>query len=231
MLKASDGKNDMDKQDKSISIEIYSDVVCPWCYVGKRRLERALAQLSRIPTQVMWRPFQLNPTMPAEGTDRTSYLEAKFGSLDAFRRIEEQVSAAGVSEGISFAFEKITRTPNTFLAHRLIWYAAQQGRQDQMVNVLFSGYFEQGADIGSLSVLARLAESAGLDAAAFLRCEEGSAEVKAEEAAGHRLGIRAVPYFVVNNQYGISGAQPADVLVGAIEKIHSQPAEIIPTRR
>ena len=221
----------MNPRPNNISIDIYSDVVCPWCYVGKRRLERALAQLPSIPRHVTWRPFQLNPTMPAEGTERTAYLEAKFGSLDAFRRLEEQVSAAGVSEGLAFAFEKISRTPNTFLAHRLIWYAAEQGRQDQVVDALFRGYFGQGADIGSLSVLIGLAESAGLDAAAFLRSEQGTAEVKTEEAAGHRLGIRAVPYFVLNKQYGISGAQPAEVFVGAIEHIHSQKTEDVLSRK
>ena len=108
----------------SISIDIYSDVVCPWCYVGKRRLERALSELPTVSTQVTWRPFQLNPTMPAEGMDRSEYLEGKFGSLDAFRRLEEQVTAAGISERIPFAFEKIIKTPNTFMAHRLLWYAA-----------------------------------------------------------------------------------------------------------
>jgi predicted DsbA family dithiol-disulfide isomerase len=194
-------------------------------------LERALSQLPAVPTQVTWRPFQLNPTMPADGRDRASYLEAKFGSLDAFRRLEEQVTAAGACEGISFAFEKITRTPNTFLAHRLIWRAGQQGRQDQVVNVLFRGYFEQGADIGSLSVLTGLAESAGLDAAHFLATDEGVAEVKGEEAAGHRIGIRAVPYFVVDNRYGISGAQPFEVFVGAIEKIHAQQVENFVSRK
>jgi predicted DsbA family dithiol-disulfide isomerase len=214
-----------------LTIDVYSDVVCPWCYVGKRRLERALTQLPDAPTKVSWRPFQLNPTMPVEGKDRTSYLEAKFGSFDAFRRLEEQVIAAGVSEGIAFAFEKITTTPNTFLAHRLIWYAAQHGRQDQVVNALFRGYFEQGADIGSCSVLRGLAESAGLDAAAFLAAQEGVAEVKAEEAAGYRLGIRAVPYFVLSNRYGISGAQPVEVFVGAIGNMQAQQAETLVSRK
>jgi len=148
----------MERQPRSLSIDVYSDVVCPWCYVGKRRLERALSQLPTVPTQVIWRPFQLNPTMRAEGMDRTAYLEAKFGSLDAFRRLEEQVTAAGISERIPFAFEKIIKTPNTFLANRLIWYAAQQGRQDAVVDALFRGYFEQGADIGLPSVLTSLAE-------------------------------------------------------------------------
>ncbi|HEX6948299.1 MAG TPA: DsbA family oxidoreductase [Nitrospira sp.] len=213
----------MDKQEKSISIEIYSDVVCPWCYVGKRRLERALSQLPGVPTKMTWRPFQLNPTMPTEGTDRVAYLEAKFGSLDAFRRLEEQVIAAGISEQIPFAFEKIRKTPNTFLAHRLIWYAGQQGRQDAVVDALFKGYFEQGVDIGLPEALSALAESAGLDAARLLQTDEGTEEVKVEEAAGHRLGIRAVPYFVFNQRYGISGAQPAEVFVGAIEKVAQQP--------
>ena len=211
--------------NEPVSIDIYSDVVCPWCYVGKRRLERALIQLSAVPTQITWRPFQLNPTMPVEGMDRGSYLEAKFGSLDAFRRLEEQVLAAGVTEGIDFAFERILKTPNTFLAHRLIWYAARPARQDQVVDALFRGYFEQGADIGSPSVLTGLAKSVGLDAAHMLAAQEGVAEVKAEEAAGHRLGIRAVPYFVLNKRYGISGAQPVEVFVGAIEKIHAQRTE------
>ena len=214
-----------------ISIDIYSDVVCPWCYVGKRRLGRALSQLPIVPTQVTWRPFQLNPTMRADGMDRTAYLEAKFGSLDAFRRLEEQVTAAGVSERIPFAFEKITKTPNTFTAHRLIWYAAQQGRQDAVVDALFRGYFEQGVDIGLPSVLTRLAESAGFDAVRFLATDEGAADVKTEEAAGHRLGIRAVPYFVLNDRHGISGAQPVDVFVGTIEKIHSQQAEGLLSRK
>ena len=217
--------------NQPVLIEIYSDVVCPWCYVGKRRLERALVQLPAMPTQVAWRPFQLNPTMPADGMDRASYLEAKFGSLDALQRLEEQVLAAGVSEGIHFAFERILKTPNTFLAHRLIWYAAQQARQDQVVDALFRGYFEQGADIGSSSVLTGLAKSAGLDAGHIFASQEGVSEVKAEEAAGHRLGIRAVPYFVLNNRYGISGAQPVEVFVGVIEKIHAQQAEHVVSRK
>lgn len=209
----------MSEQDVALHIDIYSDVICPWCYVGKRRLERALAQVKdRSDLRITWRPFQLNPTMPNEGMDRTVYLKAKFGSLDAFRGMEEHVRAAGHGEQISFAFEKIARTPNTFAAHRLIWYAAQQGCQDEMVDRLFKGYFEEGADFGSIPTLARLAAQAGLTAEPFLRSDEGIAEVKADEAAGHRLGIRGVPYFVFNQVYGISGAQPAEVLAAAMEQ-------------
>jgi predicted DsbA family dithiol-disulfide isomerase len=209
--------------DRGLTIEIYSDVVCPWCYIGKRRLERALDQLSDAAQgKITWRPFQLNPTMPKEGMDRKTYLEVKFGSLDAFRQLEEHVLAAGAAEHIPFAFEKTTRSPNTFLAHRLIWYAEQQGRQDAMVESLFRGYFTEGADIGSAPVLCELAGRAGLDAAAvelFIQSEKGITEVKVEEAAGHRLGIRGVPYFVLNQTSGISGAQPIDVFVSAIEKV------------
>jgi predicted DsbA family dithiol-disulfide isomerase len=215
----------MDQPAQHVSIDIYSDVVCPWCYVGKRRLERALSKLPTVATQVVWRPFQLNPTMPKEGTDRRTYLEAKFGSLDSYHRLEEQVAAAGAAEGISFEFERMLKTPNTFSAHRLIWYAGQQDRQNPVVDALFKGYFEQGADIGSHSVLIDLAASAGLDAARFLQTEDGAANVKAEEAAGQRLGIRAVPCFVLNRSYGISGAQPVDIFVDAINNVHARKTE------
>jgi len=204
--------------DRGFTIEIYSDVVCPWCYIGKRRLEQALASVGG-EARVTWRPFQLNPTMPHEGLERTAYLEAKFGSLDAFRQMEEHVLAAGAEEHIAFAFDKIARTPNTFLAHRLIWYAGQQGCQNAMVDSLFQGYFEEGEDIGSLSVLAKLAERAGLKAEPFLRGQDGTAEVKAEESAGHRLGIRSVPYFLLNGTYALSGAQPPDRFVAAFKKV------------
>lgn len=209
----------MNSQDAAIHIDVYSDVICPWCYVGKRRLERALRQgADRVNVEVAWRPFQLNPTMPKDGMDRTAYLRAKFGTVDAYGQLEDQVSAAGSAEGMSFAFEKITRTPNTFLAHRLIWYAGLQGRQDAVVDQLFKGYFEEGLDIGSALVAGELANRAGLQADQFLTSEDGTAEVKAEELVGHQLGIRGVPYFVLEETYGISGAQPVEVILSALEK-------------
>lgn len=208
--------------DRGLTIEIYSDIVCPWCYIGKRRLERALDQLNgAAPARITWRPFQLNPTMPKDGMDRTTYLVAKFGSRDAFRQMEEHVLAAGAAECIPFAFEKVARTPNTFLAHRLMWHAEQQGCQDAVVESLFRGYFTEGADIGSVPVLSQLAGRAGLDAAAvesFLHSEKGATEVKIEETVGHRLGIRGVPYFVLNGSISISGAQPPDIFVSALQQ-------------
>lgn len=214
--------------EKTLTIDVYSDVVCPWCYVGKRRLERALDQLQdRIPAQVSWKPFQLNPTMPKDGMDRVAYLEAKFGSLETFRQLEGHVQAAGASERIAFAFEKIARTPNTFAAHRLIWLGEREGCQDAVVDALFRGYFEEGADIGSIATLVQLAAQAGLHGESvrrFLGSDEGTAEVKAEEAAGHKLGIRGVPYFVLNGTYAVSGAQPVATFVSSLQRVavHSQ---------
>lgn len=168
-----------------------------------------------------WRPFQLNPTMPRDGMDRTAYLEAKFGSLDTFKEMEQRLLEVGGSEQIPFTFEKIVRTPNTFLAHRLIWHAGQQACQDAVVDQLFKGYFEEGLDIGSTAGLTQLSERAGLKADQFLKSEEGVAEVKAEESVGHTLGIRGVPYFVLDKTYGMSGAQPVEVFVAALEKVRS----------
>jgi predicted DsbA family dithiol-disulfide isomerase len=203
-----------------MQIDIYSDIVCPWCYVGKRRLERALTSVGGA-VHVTWRPFQLNPTMPLEGMDRTTYLKSKFGSLEVFGRMKEQLLAAGAEEGIPFAFEKIQRTPNTFSAHRLVWYAAEHGQQDEVVEALFRSYFVEGKNIGDVKTLAHAAAEAGLDRTEiehFLASEKGVVEVKTEEAMGRRLGIRGVPYFVFNGRISLSGAQPPDIIVSAIQQ-------------
>lgn len=201
-----------------LTIDIYSDVICPWCYVGKRRLERALGQLGEtVSAQVTWRPFQLNPAMPLEGMTRTTYLAEKFGSRETYHRLETQVTAAEPQLG--WAFDNITVTPNTFAAHRLIWYAATIGKQDAMVETLFRSYFVEGRHIGRSETLVEAAALAGLrfdDVEAFLKGDDGVEHVKVEEAAGRRLGIRAVPFFVLNGAHALSGAQPAEVLVEAI---------------
>lgn len=213
----------MSEQSEAVHIDIYSDVICPWCYVGKRRFERALAQLhGGVPTRVRWRPFQLNPTMPKEGIDRKTYLEAKFGDAEAAQAIYDQVLTAGTEEGIQFAFARIARTPNTFAAHRLIWLAGHHGKQDAMVETLFRRYFLEGGDIGNVEVLSQAAVSAGFDQTAiktFLVSNEGVEEVKAEEATGHRLGIRAVPYFLLNGASALSGAHPPEQFLAAFRQI------------
>ncbi len=203
-----------------MQIDIYSDIVCPWCFVGKRRLERALTSVGS-DVHVTWRPFQLNPAMPLDGMNRKAYLEAKFGSLETFGRMEEQLLAAGAEEQIPFAFEKIQWTPNTFAAHRLVWYAAQQGKQDEVVENLFGAYFLEGRNLGDVKSLTHVAVEAGLDrieTETFLASEKGVVEVKAEEAVGRRMGIRGVPYFVFNGSISISGAQPPDIIVSAIQQ-------------
>jgi len=205
-----------------MQIEIYSDVVCPWCFIGKRRLEQALETVGYAQqAHIAWRPFQLNPTMPKEGMDRRAYLDAKFGGADARRAVEERVAKAGEADGIVFAFNRIERTPNTFDAHRLIWFAEQQGCQDEVAEALFHSYFTKGREIGNLDSLAEIASDCGLnreEVDRFLASGRAVQEVRAEEAAGHRLGIRGVPYFVLNGSISISGAQPPDIFVSAIQQ-------------
>jgi predicted DsbA family dithiol-disulfide isomerase len=203
-------------------IEIYSDIVCPWCFIGKRRLEQALETAGYADrAHIAWRPFQLNPTMPKSGMDRRAYLDAKFGGVEARRAIEERIAKAGEADGIVFAFDRIERTPNTFEAHRLNWFAQQQRRQDDLAEALFHAYFTIGRDIGNGQTLVEVAAEAGLDrdeVRQFLSSDRGVEEVRAEEATGHRLGIRGVPYFVLNGTYAISGAQPPDIFVSALQK-------------
>lgn len=212
-----------------MQIEIYSDLVCPWCFIGKRRMEEALetgGYANR--AHIAWRPFQLNPTMQKSGTDRRSYLEAKFGGAEARRAMEERVAKAGEADGIVFAFDRIDRTPNTFDAHRAMWFAQQWGKQDELAEALFHAYFTEGRDIGDRHVLVKVAAETGLDGdevRQFLASDQGIEEVRTEEAAGHRMGIRGVPYFVLNGRYAISGAQPPDILVSALQKAEAERAE------
>jgi len=219
----------MNQHIENISIEIYSDVVCPWCYIGKRRLERALEQLDgSFESKITWRPFELNPTMSKAGMDRRVYLEAKFGGPAAMKAIHDRVTAVGASEGIEFAFDRIARTPRTFDTHRLIWFAQQQGMQDDLVESLFHSYFTEGRDIGDASELVDIASKAGLGSDAvrkFLANSQGVEEVRSEEAEGRRMGIRGVPYYVLNGRYALSGAQPPDVFVSSLRKAEHDLAE------
>ena len=205
-----------------MQIEIYSDVVCPWCFVGKRRLERALETAGYANrARVTWRPFELNPSMPKEGMDRRVYLDAKFGGKEVRREIEERLAKVGEAEGIVFAFDRIERTPNTFDAHRLIWFAGQQGCQDEVAEALFHSYFTNGREIGSLNSLAEIASDCGLsreEVERFLASDRAVQEVQTEEAIGHRLGIRGVPHFILNGSTSISGAQPPDIFVSAFQQ-------------
>ena len=204
-----------------LSIDVISDVVCPWCYIGKRRLEAALAQRMIGETRIRWLAFQLNPDIPAGGVERRGYLEQKFGGPDRARQIYARIKAAGDDVGIVFDFERIARQPNTVDAHRLTAWAQDidASAADVLVERLFRAYFIEGVDIGEPETLATLAGAAGFDAAqarAWLASDAGRASVRAEEQRARALGVTGVPFFVFNQRLAVSGAQPPEVLLDAI---------------
>jgi predicted DsbA family dithiol-disulfide isomerase len=204
-----------------LTVDVVSDVVCPWCYLGKRRLEQAIA-LADIPVAVRWHPFQLDPTIPPGGKSRRAYLEGKFGSMERVAPTHANIAAAGAEIGIPFHFDRIERSPNTLDAHRLSRWAAAAGRQDEVVEALFRAYFTDGRDIGDPAVLSEIAGEAGLDAdaiAARLASEEDRAEVEAEIASAQQIGVTGVPTYIVAGRYGVVGAQAPEALAKAFRDI------------
>lgn len=210
-------------------IDIISDVVCPWCFIGKRRLEKALALRSEIAAEITWRPFQLNPDMPEEGMARADYIAAKFGDSGHSRRIHQTITEAGASVGIDFALDRIKRSPNTRNAHRLIRFASARGSADAVVERLFRGYFLEGRDVGDIATLATIAAEAGIgsdEARAFLESNEERAEIIAEDRNARRLGINAVPCFIFAGQYAVSGAQEPEFFLPVFDLVQNgAPAE------
>jgi predicted DsbA family dithiol-disulfide isomerase len=199
-----------------VRIDIVADVTCPWCYIGKRRLDRALAMRPDIAAKRVWRPFQLNPELPRDGLPRELYLQIKFGLGRNAVRVHANIAAAGREEGIDFAFDEIHRTPNTINAHRLIALAGRDGGEDEMVEALFRGYFVEALDIGDIEVLAMIAAGCGLSRVAtrrYLAGDDGTMEVLAEEYRARRIGIHAVPCFVIDNGYAVSGAQEPEMFL------------------
>ena len=206
----------------AMQIDIISDVVCPWCFIGKRRLEKALVMRPDIGTAITWRPFQLNPDMPAEGMARADYIATKFGDSGHSRRIHQTIAEAGATVGIDFAFDKVKRSPNTRNAHRLIRYATRQGVGGDVVTRLFEGYFLQGRDVGDLATLAKIAAEAGLDereARVFLAGDSERDEIVAEDRNARRLGVNAVPCFIFAGQYAISGAQEPEFFLPVFDLV------------
>lgn len=191
-------------------IDVVSDVICPWCYIGKRRLAAALKLRAEVEAEILWHPFQLNPDMPPEGMVRERYIAAKFGGGQHASRIYQNVTDVGVTVGIPFHFERIQVTPNTRDAHRLIRRASETGDPDTVVEALFNAYFIEGRNIGEHETLAEIADEAGLDGEAtarFLASREGAEEVLAEDMSARRIGINAVPCFIFERKYVVSGAQ------------------------
>ncbi|MDE2334437.1 MAG: DsbA family oxidoreductase [Rhodospirillales bacterium] len=201
-------------------ITVISDVICPWCFIGKRQLERALTVLAgqELGFAVAWHPYQLNPDMPVEGVERAAYRAAKFGSPERGREIDARLARAGEAVGIDFNFSAMRRTPNTVAAHRVIRAAGAEGRQNEVVERLFAAYFLEGRDIGDPDVLAACDAAAGGDAAAtraLLASDAHRAEVLAEDHAARRAGISGVPSFVLANHVLFSGALPAETMAEA----------------
>jgi len=213
-----------------LTVDIVSDVVCPWCFIGKRHLEGALALWRQrhpdaAPT-VAWHAFQLNPQLPSEGMARADYIAAKFGGAQRARDIYARVATAGQGAGVAFDFDRIQTQPNTTQAHRLIAQAGELGRQDAVVEALFEGYFLRGRDLTSDEVLVELAASAGLDAgetAAFLASDALRQEVGADERMARDIGVDGVPFFIFNQRLAVSGAQPAEVLLEAMAQAAGEP--------
>jgi predicted DsbA family dithiol-disulfide isomerase len=203
----------------NIQISITSDFICPWCYIGEKRLARAIERLpSGIEVQLQWLPFELNPDMPPEGMDRGTYLSHKFGSWERVQAMQARIELAGGGDGATFDYQRIQRTPNTFLAHRLSWLAQREGKQRSFVEAAFQAYFAYGRDIGSAGVLTEIAVASGLDrnaVAAFLGSGNGVDSVRALERIGLERGIQGVPYFDVAGT-AIIGAQPAETLLQTI---------------
>lgn len=205
---------------KAISIDVISDVICPWCFLGKRRLDKAIVLLAGVKIEVNWRPFFLDPTIPAEGMSRRTYLENKFGT-ERLKTIHDPLIAAGKADGVPYAFDKITRTPNTMDAHRLIRWSHASGKQHDVSERLFMAYFNGGLDIGDRTMLAKIAGEAGMDGSDVstkLDSDADVAAVNAEVEHAYRMGVTGVPCFIFAQKQGLMGAQPAEVLAEAINR-------------
>lgn len=218
----------MTEQNK-LTIDVVSDVVCPWCFLGMRRLQSALAKVPNTDVEVRWRPFQLDPTIPPEGKERKAYMLAKFNDENRLRQAHANLVTLGAVEGISFDFEAITVAPNTLDAHRLIRWAAASGEgiQNKLVSTLFSYYFEQGKNIGDHGTLVEAAREAGMDTAvveALLPTDADRDEVSTEIVTASRMGITGVPCFLLEGKYAVMGAQDTATLADAIRQVAAEKA-------
>jgi predicted DsbA family dithiol-disulfide isomerase len=209
------GCDDQGDRAMQIQINVTSDFICPWCYIGEKLLARAIQSLpARIDVQLQWLPFELNPDMPLQGMDRRTYRAQKFGSWERSQAMDAQTVLAGRGDGATFDYDAIRRTPNTFLAHRVSWLAQREGQQSAFVEATLKGYFAQGRDIGSKNVLAEIAGEIGLDreaVAAFLSSDKGAESVRALERAARKRAVQGVPHFDIAGTVVI-GAQRADVI-------------------
>ncbi len=211
---------------QKIKIDIVSDVVCPWCYIGKRRIEKAMTALAdQYEFEVTYLPFELNPSTPKEGFNQKEYLAKKFGGEARYNEITNHVVSVAAEEGLAFDFSKQHKSPNTRDSHRIIRYAKEEGKQLAVKEAFMKAYFEEGIDLTKNENLLSVSEKVGLNRekiSQLLDSEEGLAEVILAENTNHQRGISGVPYYIINNQYGISGAQPTDVFIKALTQIGSE---------
>jgi predicted DsbA family dithiol-disulfide isomerase len=217
----------MNQEIEPLTIDIVSDVVCPWCYLGEKRLEQALAEEAG-PVVVRWRPYQLDPTIPEGGLDRAEYMEKKFGKSGRLQSVHDNLTRLGAEVGLPFAFDKITRSPNTLDAHRLIRWAASAGVQSRVVDRLFEAYFVEGRDIGDRVVLTEIAAECGLDADLVERllAEGADSEVVCQEVEqAQAMGVSGVPFFIFAGRLGVPGAQEPSVLRQAMAEARQAMAE------
>lgn len=205
-----------------VKLDILSDPICPWCYIGKTMLDQALKDNPDHPFKIEWHPFQLNPKMPADGMDRRDYLEQKFGGKDGAVRVYSQIEERAKSLDLPIDFAAMKRTPNTVNAHRLIHWAGLEQRQAQVVDALFQAYFCDGRDIGDTDTLVDLATQSGLDGDVVRRLLEGDQDVKDiqdRDAHSREMGVSAVPTFIVGNQHVVPGAQPPELWESVIKEL------------
>lgn len=211
-----------------VKLDIMSDPICPWCYIGKTQLDRALEKVGDHPFLIEWHPFQLNPEMPAGGMDRRTYLETKFGGKDKAVQVYAHIAEHAEKVGLKIDFGAIERTPNTLDAHRLIHWAGIEQRQTLMVQRLFEAYFRDGRDIGDHETLADIADSCEMDAAMVMRLlatDEDRANIVERDQHARQMGINSVPTFIVGNRHAVPGAQPAELWVQVMEEIAAQEAD------
>jgi predicted DsbA family dithiol-disulfide isomerase len=217
-----------ERGDRAVEVQLIADLACPWCHIGLARLNRARAARPDLPVRVRWWPFMLNPHLPPDGMDRAAYVRLKFGGEAAARQVYERIRQAGREDGIAFAFERMTRTPSTLAAQRLILRAEEEGRGEPLILELFKALFERGEDIGQRDRLIEISAAAGLDTSGlleFLDGRERAGDVIAAHQRAEQIGVRGVPVFVVGGRHAISGAQPPEILTGLLDVAAAAPAE------
>ena len=208
-----------------VKLDIISDPICPWCYIGKTNLDKALIEFPDHPFVIEWHPFQLNPDMPAGGMDRRTYLEAKFGGQEGAVKAYAPVAEHAEKAGAKINFDAMQVTPNTIDAHRLIHWAGIEQRQSLVVDLLFKAYFVDGRDIGDHEVLADIADTAEMDAAMvakLLASDADTDDIRARDAHSRKMGVNSVPTFIVGQKHAVPGAQPPEMWVGVIKDIMEQ---------